>query len=120
MRVFDSFAWIEYFKGSERGLKVRDRVDGDTPIYTPALCLTEIKSKYLGEGRDPRDRVEFIVKRSLIISINEEIALRAADLKHKHGLHTVDALIYSSAQAKNLRLVTGDQHFEDLPDVDMI
>lgn len=44
MRLLDSFAWIEYFRGSDRGVKVREYVEGNLPIYTPSICLTEIKS----------------------------------------------------------------------------
>lgn len=120
MKALDSFAWIEYFMGSKRGVKVKGYVDGRGPLYTPAICLTEIKSRYLREGRDPAGRINLIVDRSLIIPINEEIALLAADIKQKYKLHTVDAIVYASSQFKNLILVTGDQHFTSLPNIEMI
>jgi predicted nucleic acid-binding protein len=120
MKLLDSFAWIEYFMGSKRGVKVKDYVEGDEPLYTPSICLTEIKSRYLRDGKDPTTRIELIVERSFIVSLNEEIALLAADIKQKHKLHTVDAIIYATAQHKNLTLVTGDQHFKDLPNVNII
>ena len=120
MRALDSFAWIEYFKGSKRGGKVRECVDGVEPLYTPSICLTEIKSKYLKEGRDPTERIKFIMERSLIIPIDGEIALLAAEIKQKHGLHTVDAVIYAAAKQRKLTLVTGDKHFEKLPGIEMI
>jgi len=37
MKLLDSFAWIEYFMGSERGVKVRNYVDGLEPLYTPSI-----------------------------------------------------------------------------------
>jgi len=120
MRALDSFAWIEYFMGSERGSKVRGYVEGGEPLYTPSICLTEVKSRYLREGRDPTARINLITERSFIISVNEEIALLAADIKQKYKLHTIDAIIYAAAQYKKLKLVTGDQHFESLPNVEMI
>jgi len=52
--------------------------------------------------------------------LNAEIALLAAEVKQKYKLHIVDAIIYATAQYKNLTLVTGDQHFKDLPNVEMI
>jgi predicted nucleic acid-binding protein len=120
MKVFDSFAWIEYFKGSTKALVIRKYVEGGVPIYTPSVCLTEIKNKYLVEGKDPEKRVSFVVERSLIINIDSKIALNAADLKKNHGLHTLDALIYASAQSKKLPLVTGDGHFNKLSQVEMM
>lgn len=120
MRVLDSFAWIEYFTGSRRGAKVRRHVEEEGPLYTPAVCLTEIKSRYTRDGKDPTERVNFILDRSLIIPLDQETALSAADIKHEHKLHTVDAMIYACSQSKTLPLVTGDQHFTRLPMVEMI
>ena len=119
-KVLDSFAWIEYFMGSERGAKVKDYVEREGPLYTPAICLTEIKSRYLREKKDPTSRVNLITDRSLIIPIDKNIALLAADIKQKHKLHTIDAIVYACSQHKNLTLVTGDQHFKGLPNIEMI
>lgn len=114
MKVFDSFTWIAYFRGSPRARTIRKYVDGTLSIYTPSVCLTEVKARYLSEGRDPSERVSFILERSLISEIDSEIALTAADLKKRHGLHTVDALVYASAQSKGLPLITGDRHFQKI------
>lgn len=120
MRLLDSFAWIEYFIGSNRGAKVKSYVEGIEPLYTPSICLTEIKSKYLRENKDPTTRLEFIIERSFIIPLDTEIALLAAEIKQKYKLHTIDAIIYATAQHKQLTLVTGDSHFKDLPNVEFI
>ncbi len=120
MKVFDSFAWIEYFKGSQRGAKVKEYVESTIPIYTPSICLTEIKSKYLNEGKDPKDRIDFILERTLIVDIEHKIALRAAEIKNQLKLHTVDALVYASALAKGTALVTGDPDFKNLPNVEIL
>lgn len=120
MRAIDSLAWIEYFMGSERGTKVRGYVEGVEPLYTPAICLTEIKSRYLREGEDPTSRLNFILDRSPIIPIDTNIALSAADVKQRYRLHTMDAVVYASSQDKGLTLVTGNHHFRDLPDIEII
>ena len=120
MKVLDSFAWIEYFRGSSKARAIREHVEGNVPIYTPSVCLTEIKAKYLNEGRDPSERISFIMERSLIIDIDSKVALAAADVKKRYGLHTVDALVYASAQSKGVTLVTGDNHFRKLSGVEMI
>jgi len=120
MKLLDSFAWIEYFMGSERGVKVKDYVEGVEPLYTPSICLTEIKSRYLREQKDPMARIELIVERSFVISLDMETALLAADIKQKNGLHTIDAIIYATSRHKGLTLVTGDKHFKNLPNVEMI
>lgn len=120
MKLLDSFAWIEYFKGSERGVGVRNYVEGNEPLYTPSICLTEIKARYLRDGKDPTKRISFIVERSFIVPLDMDIALSAAEMKQKYGLHTIDAIIYATSQNKGLKLITGDQHFKNLPNVEII
>jgi len=120
MKAFDSFAWIEYLKGSQRGAKAKEYVESIIPIYTPSICLTEIKSKYLREGKDPKDRIDFILERTLIIDVDHRIALKAAEIKNELKLHTVDALVYAAAQAKGAPLVTGDPDFKNLPNVEIL
>lgn len=120
MKLLDSFAWIEYFMGSRRGTRVRDYVEGSEPLYVPSVCLTEIRSRYLREKKDPATRINLIIDRSFIVPLDREVALLAADMKHKHKLHTIDAIIYATSQHKGLTLVTGDQHFRAFPGVEMI
>ncbi len=120
MKLLDSFAWIEYFMGSKRGTKVRDYVEGNEPLYTPSICLTEIRLRYLRDKKDPKARINVITDRSFITPLDKEIALLAADVKLRHRLHTIDSIIYATSQHRNLVLVTGDQHFKDLPHVEII
>ena len=49
MVVYDSYAWIEYFRGSEKGLKVKELLRHKG--YTPSIVLAEIARKYLRTHR---------------------------------------------------------------------
>jgi predicted nucleic acid-binding protein len=120
MKLLDSFAWVEYFKGSERGSTVKAFVDGSEPLYTPSICLTEVKTRYLRDQKDPTRPVNFITERSFILPLTQEIALRAADAKQSYGLRTIDAVVYATGSQRNMNVVTGDQHFRNLPNVEMI
>ena len=72
------------------------------------------------DKKDPTTRIELIIERSFIVPLNKEIALLAADIRQKYRVHTIDAIVYATAQHKGLTLVTGDQHFAGLPNVEMI
>ena len=115
--IFDSGAWIEYFSASPKGERVRELIEGGEAKYTPAVCLLEIKAKYLREGRDPSERLDFICGASSVVSLSKELCLQAGDIRHKHGLHTVDAMIYSVAMALKGTLYTSDRDFQRLHDV---
>ncbi len=117
--TFDSSAWIEYFSGSKKGEYVKKILDGNETILTPAICLLEIKNKYLQEGQHYKERVEFICQNSSIIEINKEICLLGADIKHKHKLYSIDDIIYATAQFYKSTLLTGDSHFKELKNIDL-
>jgi len=45
MVVYDTYAWIEYFLGSSKGVKVKELLKKGG--YTPSIVLAEISRKYL-------------------------------------------------------------------------
>jgi len=57
---------------------------------------------------------------SIIIILNENIAEKAVEESIKHRLHTIDALIYSTAIENGAVLITGDLDFKDLKDVKIL
>jgi len=120
MKLLDSFAWIEYFMGSKSGSKMRDYIEGNEPLYIPSICLTEIKSRYLKDKKDPTARLKLVTERSFVIPLSMEMALLAADIKQRCRLHTIGSIVYATSQHRNLILVTGDHHFKDLPNVEMV
>jgi predicted nucleic acid-binding protein len=115
--TFDTSAWIEYFSGSRLGRLVKRYVDSSDTIFTPSIGLMEIKHKYQKEMKKWKSRIDFITERSLVIDIDTEIALLAADIKFKYKLHSIDALIYASSRKHKSILLTKDHHFQDLKDV---
>jgi predicted nucleic acid-binding protein len=120
MRTFDSWAWVEYFRGSPAGERVKEFLESREVLFTPAVCLAELKAKYLREGHDPTDRLRLIKSRSSIVAVDAAVAEEAADLKVRHRLHMLDALVLASARARKSELVTGDRHFEGIQNVMML
>ena len=118
--TFDSSAWVEYFAGSEKGRVVKEIIDELETIFTPSICLMEIKNKYLREKRKFKSRIDFICIKSQVVDINKETALEAAEIKNRHNLYSVDALIYAVSQRKKSTLLTGDYHFKGLKNVKIL
>ena len=113
MIVFDSYAWLEYFSGSKKGAVVKDIIESEEEILTPAICIAEIKRKYLKEKKEHESRIKFITSRSKIVKIDFNIALMGASLSEKNSLYLIDALVYACAISANSNLLTGDQHFKN-------
>ena len=111
------FGDSEYFK---KGKIVKQILEGKDHVFTPSICIMEIKNKYLQEGQKFQDRIDFICKNSSIIDIDQEVALITADIKNTYKLYTVDALVYTIAQRQKSTLLTGDAHFKDLENVKLL
>ncbi|MHA1616584.1 MAG: PIN domain-containing protein [Candidatus Njordarchaeales archaeon] len=128
--IMNSWAWIEYFLGSEYGKVVRKYLSSNQYIVTPNIVLLEIASKYTREGFSKEEilkRLMFIVKKSDIAEFDYKIAAEAAKCmielrthskklgtKKKPGI--ADGLILAIARKIGGKILTGDDHFKGLPE----
>ena len=74
-----------------------------------------------------RDRTEeeallavSLMKKTAVTSLEESIALLAADLSLKYHLPMADAMVYATAVENDAQLITSDAHFKDLERVILI
>ena len=116
-RFLDSSVWLAYFLSS--GENVRQTIENEGVIYTSALSILEIQRKLLriNVGAARSDMIfEFIRKRSIIVSVTDDICYTAASLK----LPAIDSLIYASAWKNNSHLFTCDNDFRAMKDVTVL
>jgi PIN domain nuclease of toxin-antitoxin system len=122
--VIDSYAWIEYFMGSEAGEKVKPIVEGLEEKLTPTICLAEVYAKTLkvqSKGLAEKQRT-FVKERSALTSLDEAIAIKSAEvdvaMKRKiEGWGLADSIVYATGLIKGAEVVTGDVHFKNLKNV---
>jgi len=122
--LVDSYAWIEYYNGSKKGIKIKEIIETKN-IATPVLVIAELSDKFARENSDFNELFQFINSRSTIVPLNVKIAIEAGKLKcemrkkfKQFGL--VDAIIYLTARLNHSKLLTGDEHFKDLSDVEFL
>lgn len=120
----DTFAWIEYFAGTIHGEKTRPYVEGGDAI-TPSIVIAEFTDKYEREGIDPEERLSFIKTKSSISQLDESLAEAAGSIsarrrKEVRGWGIVDSIVLATARKAGAKIVTGDEHFRDLPEAIMI
>jgi len=123
--LIDSFAWIEYFMGTEMGEEVKQVVESDVQLYTSPIVIAEIYSKSLRTDGRAEERRNFIVKRCAVIPIDEEIAVEAAKIhadakKTMEDFGLADAFVLASARYKSVIVLTGDPHFKDFSESIML
>ena len=124
----DSYAWLEYFMGTEAGARVKRIVDSETDEkLTPSICLAEIYAKILRTEDEQKAELRraFIKSRSALIPLTEELAVEAAKTdvamkKKVHGWGLADSVVLSTAKNRNGKVATGDPHFRGLNESYMI
>ena len=115
-RLVDSSVWLEYLlKGY-----FRDLIESNDIFFLSAVSLFEIKKK-LTKSSLPLEvtmkSINFIKRKSLVISIDSELAEYAAEISVQHQLGAVDSLIYACTLRQNATLVTLDNDFRSLNSV---
>lgn len=117
--LIDSWAWIEYFRGSEAGKKAREYIEGGEELLVSTVNLAEIYRwflKYYDEASAEKAR-GIIKRRCVIIDVDEEIAVKAAKIRHEMGWGLGDSIIYATARRENAKVLTGDEDFKGVEGV---
>jgi predicted nucleic acid-binding protein len=126
--IVDSYAWIEYFMGTESGRKVKGIIDSETDEkLTPSICLAETYAKILMMEDEEKAELRraFIKSRSALVPLTEDLAVEAArtDVVMKRrvkGWGLADSIVLSTARNRKGTIITGDQHFKGLAEAYMI
>lgn len=126
--IIDSYAWLEYFMGTEAGRKVKAIIDSEAnEKLTPSICLAEIYAKILRTEDEKKAELHraFIKSRSALVTLTEELTVEAAkidvDMKKKvQGWGLADSIVLSTARNRNGKVATGDQHFRGLAEAHMV
>ncbi|HRK70929.1 MAG TPA: type II toxin-antitoxin system VapC family toxin [Micropepsaceae bacterium] len=118
MKLVDTSAWIEWLTDTPLGRRIGAELPKPGQWLVPTLVQLEL-SKWLTRNAD-EDRAELVLAFSttcVVVPLDTEIALSAADLCRQHQLSTADSIIYATARAFDAELVTCDAHFNSLADV---
>ncbi len=121
--VIDSFAWVEYFRGSKKGETVRNCLE-EGGNATPTIVLAELSDVYEREKNKFWERdCAFIASKTALIGLGEEIASSAGKIKNeirqKFGTRfgLADAIVLATSKRLGAKVVTGDLHFKNLENV---
>lgn len=116
--LLDTWAWIEYYEGSEIGELVDEKLE-NSHCYTSIVSLAELSDNFHNKDKVTNYRWEhvrkFIATNSDLIQITKDIAgeagkIKAEEREEKPGFGLMDALILATAKENDLKLLTGDPH----------
>lgn len=121
--IIDSYAWVEYFIGSEKGeMLAKLFLDEKNRFLTVECCLAEIRGWSLKNGQDFDKLFKVIRANSNIASVTEhdwidagQIRFEQRKLKKDFGL--IDSVLLVKQKEFECRIVTGDKYFKGLRNV---
>ncbi len=122
--IIDSYAWVEYFKGSEQGKIAKEFIENKHSA-TSVITIAELSEKYDREEKNFDEDFNFIISQTKIIQLNIELALLAGrtNSENKRKIKNwgmSDSIILATAKMNKAKVVTGDEHFRNLDSVMII
>lgn len=122
--LLDASAWIEFFDGSDRGALVKQILENDD-CYTSIVTLAEVTNAALKKAKDPKAMIDFMTRTSSVIKIDNDIAVLAGRLnferkKLNKKWGTLDSFILASGSIYGLKILTKDNDFKDISDVEIL
>jgi predicted nucleic acid-binding protein len=115
----DSSAWLGYLLGNIHQTKAIIESQ-ETTLFTSIISIHEVYKRLKKIGKDPPKAISFIEENSIIINITKETAIKAVENCDKYSLHTIDSLIYTSAEEICATFITADNDFADLPNTKIL
>ena len=122
--LVDSWAWIEYFKGSTAGEKVKELIENSQDkVIVSAVNIAEVYNSFLRDYSPPENKRyaeasrKAMKQRSYVYDVDEEIAVDSAKIKHEKKWGLGDSIIYATAKREGAKVLIGDPHFRGLKDV---
>ncbi len=120
----DSSAIIELFKGSDKGRSIEARLEREAASAS-ILSVVEVANWCLAAERNPSDLAERMKRWARLVSPSEEVCLEAARIRRERRrtvpkFGTMDALILASARSVGEKLLTCDEDFRGLEDVEVL
>ncbi len=101
----------------------QDLIESEKIFFISILSIFEIKKKML-EKKIPEiiinEKLKFIKEKTIQLSLNEEIAEKAAELSINKNIPAIDSLIYVSSLINNSLFITLDNDFRELKNVKIL
>lgn len=124
--VVDSYAWIEYFKESEIGIRLGGFIDSEeNEIFSSMITIVEVCSVFKRENREPQLAYNSILNLSKIYGVTTEFAkeagiLHAETRKNVKDFGMADAIILLTACKLGAKILTNDPHFKSFKEAKLI
>lgn len=117
-KLVDTCGWIEWLTNGTLASNFASFLSKPTELIIPTLVQHELY-KWICRERNSTTALEVIgmTETGIVIPLDTNIALCAADICREHSLAMADAIIYATSLLHKATLITSDKHFKKLPEV---
>lgn len=116
--VLDTCGWLAYFADEPHADKFAPYIEAEGRVIVPAVVEYEVHRWSLRQvGEEKADAYAAAMSRHEAVPLTAALARRAAELGHAHKIAACDALVYATAEAQGVMLVTADPDLQGLPGV---
>ena len=100
--VLDTFAWVEYFIGSERGERVKNFIETNNCV-TPTIVIAEISAKYVSENNVLVDMSE--IAKAHALALRSKASKRFPSML-KNTLRALARSVFDIEWNKSYKMIT--------------
>ena len=121
MNLIDTCGWIEWLSNGVLSDNYQPFFEQVDSMIVPTLVQYELY-KWVSRTQGVQLALESIAmtEQANVIPLSTSIALSAADFSAKYKLSFADAIIYATANFHQAIVITSDDHFKGLPDVNVL
>ena len=118
MNVVDSSCWLEVFEDTPIANIIVPIIADEESLIVPTVVLYEVFKKLSAtKGIVYAERFAQRMLDSIVVTLDPELSISAANISRKYKLPMADSIIYATVMQYDAVLWTTDQHFEGLPNV---
>ncbi len=123
--LIDTSAWVEYFKGTPKGLKVKEYLRTGKDVFTNPLTIAELSQWADKNHLDEKQILAFVYDNSEILELSTDLLEWAGKRYNilrssKQKISMIDVIIYISALTYGFLVLTTDTDFAGLPFVELL
>jgi predicted nucleic acid-binding protein len=113
--LVDSSGWIEYFTDGPLADEFATYLENLAEVVTPTIVIFEVY-RVIRRQRSEETAIAAVaqMQKTRVVDLDQFLALTAADVSVEHRLAMADAIVYATAQAQRIPMVTTDADFADL------
>jgi predicted nucleic acid-binding protein len=117
-KLIDSSGWVEFASDGPLAGRYQKFLETPSRVVTPSIVVYEVYKRLKRDASEAAaDAILAEMVKTQVIPLDDSLAIQAAEASLEWKLPMADAIVYATALAHHVDLVTSDSDFKGLPHV---